>query len=337
MRFCGQWIGKNQNWLKWLVAVGILGFLFTKHGESFQQLEWSKVNIPGFFGAIGLCFIAQVMTYSRWYLLVWAQDLPFSYQDAIRLGFIGYLFNYIAPGAVGGDVVKASLLVKQQPERRLIALATVLIDRIVGLVSLLIIGAFAMTQPTLLVGQPQFKYIATTFIWSGIGLSAGVLLVLHPWTTHDIWVRRLVGLPKVGRLFAGVINAIRLYQSRWKVVVLVMLLSCVTHVVTILSMYLAGVSVQGMTEIPSFAAHLQLSPPAQLVGVIIPLPGGVGALEGAMAYLYSLAGSTDSNGFLTGIAFRVVTIFVATLGGAWYFLSRSELPSPETAPSVEAR
>ncbi len=336
MRFCGQWISKNQNWLKWLVAVGILGFLFTKHGESFQQLEWSKVNVLGFVGAIGLCFIAQVLTYSRWFLLIWAQDLPFAYRDAIRLGFIGYVFNYVAPGAVGGDVVKASLLVKQQPERRLIALATVLIDRIVGLVSLLIVGAFAMTQPTLLVDQPQFKYIATTFIWSGIGLSVGILLVLHPWATHDIWVRRLVGLPKVGRLFAGVINAIRLYQTRWKVVVLVILLSCVAHVFTILSMYVAGASVQGVMAIPNFATHMQLSPPAQLVGVIIPLPGGVGALEGAMSYFYGLAGSTDSNGFLTGIAFRVVTIFVATLGGAWYFLSRGELPSPEKLTSAEA-
>ncbi|WP_166820454.1 lysylphosphatidylglycerol synthase transmembrane domain-containing protein [Thalassoroseus pseudoceratinae] len=333
MRFCGQWISKNQNWLKWLVAVGILGFLFTKHGESFRQFEWSRVNPWGFLGAIGLCFFAQVVTYSRWFLLVWAQDLPFSWRDAIRLGFIGYVFNYIAPGAVGGDVVKASLLVKQQPERRLVALATVLLDRIVGLVGLLIVGAAAMSMATPLRDHPQFKYIANTIVWVGIGLSVGILLILHPWTTHDIWVRRLVELPKIGRLFGGVINAVRLYQARWKVVILVILLSCFAHVVTIASVYLAAASVQGIDMIPSFAMHLQLSPPAQLVGVIIPLPGGVGAMEGAMAYLYGLAGSTDSIGFLSGIAYRIVTICVAAIGGVWYFVSRGELPTPQTTPA----
>ena len=335
MRFCGQWISKNQNWLKWLVAVGILGFLFTKHGESFRQLEWSNVNLWGFFGAVGLCLLAQVLTYSRWYLLIWAQDLKFSWRDTIRLGFIGYVFNYIAPGAVGGDVVKASLLVKRQPERRLVALATVLLDRIVGLAGLLIVGAIAMTLHTPLREHPRFQIIATTIIWVGTGLGVGILLVLHPWTTHDIWVRRLVELPKIGRLFGGVINSIRLYQSRWKVVLLVIFVSCLAHIGTISSMYLAAAAVQGVAKIPDYSTHLQLSPPAQLAGVIVPLPGGVGAMEGAMAYLYGLAGSTDSIGFLSGIAFRVVTIFVAALGGAWYFVSRGELPAPSTTASAE--
>ena len=69
-------------------------------------------------------------------MLVRAVGLPFSRYDAVRLGLVGFYFNTFLPGAIGGDVVKAVEIARENSCRAL-AVATVLIDRIIGLWSLI--------------------------------------------------------------------------------------------------------------------------------------------------------------------------------------------------------
>ena len=70
-----------------------------------------------FAAALALYLGGVILAFLRWYLLVRAQDLPFRLRDAMRLGWIGMLFNIVIPGAVGGDVVKA-VVVRTVKERR---------------------------------------------------------------------------------------------------------------------------------------------------------------------------------------------------------------------------
>ena len=57
----------------------------------------------------------------------------FSFRDAVRLGFIGNIFNLVIPGAVGGDVIKAAFLCRMQPDKKPQAVASMVLDRILGL------------------------------------------------------------------------------------------------------------------------------------------------------------------------------------------------------------
>ena len=63
--------------------------------------------------------VALFITFFRWYLLVRAQDLPFTVRAAIRLGLVSYFFNSILPGSVGGDILKAVAVARDQsrPDR----------------------------------------------------------------------------------------------------------------------------------------------------------------------------------------------------------------------------
>ena len=51
------------------------------------------------------------------------------------LGFIGVVFNLVIPGAVGGDLIKAAYLVRMHIKKTQ-AIASMVIDRIVGLLAL---------------------------------------------------------------------------------------------------------------------------------------------------------------------------------------------------------
>ncbi len=263
-----------------------------------------------------------------------AQDLPFRVQDALRLGFIGYLFNYVAPGAVGGDLIKASMIAREQTERRLVAVATVFLDRVVGLVGLLILGALMMFCQTPLLLQKEFQYVVGIFQLGSVISLVGMVVVLLPGLSQLSIFNRLAGLPKVGRIFAELINSLRLYQSRWRVLVLSLLMSLVSHTGLILSIYFCAIALHGTDGVPSLLIHLQIVPPAELVGVVVPLPGGTGALEEAMAHFYVLAGGSYDRGFLTAVAYRLVTIVIAVVGAVWYLLARREIDAvlEETHP-----
>ena len=99
----------------------------------------------------------------------------------------------------------------------------------------------------------------------------------------------------------------------------------VSHTVLILSIYLSAMALYGAEAIPSFIAHLQILPPAELVGVVVPLPGGIGALEGAIGYFYTIAGAENGQGLSAGIAYRLVTLVIAVVGAGWYMSARREI------------
>ncbi len=243
-----------------------------------------------------------------------AQNLPFRVHDALRLGFIGYLFNYVAPGAVGGDLIKASMIAREQSERRLVAVATVFLDRVVGLIGLMVLGAVMMFFYTPVLDKPEFQYVIGVFQIGAVVSLAGMVVILLPGISKLPLLKRLVRLPKVGAIFAEFVNSIRLYQSRWRVLVLSLLMSLVSHAVLILAIYFCALALPGSEGIPSLLGHLQIIPPAELVGVIVPLPGGTGALEEAVAHFYKLAGASFDHGFLTAVAYRVVTIAISIVG-----------------------
>src|SRR5262245_21668385 len=61
-------------------------------------VERQPVN-GGYLLAGSLVFSAAlVLTILHWYVLVRAQDLPFRFRDALRLGLVGFFFSAVLPG-----------------------------------------------------------------------------------------------------------------------------------------------------------------------------------------------------------------------------------------------
>ncbi len=331
----GEWFGRNWSWLRWVLAVAVLAFLFYQHREGIQTIQWSDIHWGSFGLGVLCCLCALLLTYVRWFLLVWAQEIPFRLQDALRLGFIGYLFNYVAPGAVGGDLIKASMIARAQTEKRFIAVATVFLDRVVGLIGLLGLGGVLMLWPTPVLENPEFLVFVGIFQIGAVVSIVGMGVVMLPGLSRIAFFNRLVQLNRVGPIFGELINSFRLYQSRWYILVIAVLMSFVSHAVLIFSFYFCALALHGANGIPSLIEHFQIIPPAELAGVLVPLPGGVGALEGAVEVCYQFASAPENAGFLTAIAYRLVTILVAIVGVVWYMFARREIEEalhPETSP-----
>ena len=327
MRFLADsWV-----WLKWPVAIGILAWMYYANQDNILKIA-ATPKIWGFAVlALILITVANLITFVRWYLLVRAQEFAFRLRDAVRYGFIGVISNYISLGSVGGDLFKAVLLARDQTSRKSVAVATVLLDRVLGLLALFMVGSVATLLPNEIPHNPKLE-LATVLLWAGtLGGLAGLALLLFPATTKWGWVNRLSNLRFVGKILGELLHGVKLYQSKPKVVLAAMGLSLLGHAGLITGFYFCALWMR-QPWIPNLTSHFYFMPNAELFGVLIPTPGGVGALEGAIGWFYTQLrppqiplDQAEGAGIMAGVAFRVVTLVIAAVGGGYYLTSRREI------------
>lgn len=323
---------KVWTWLKWPLALACLTYLYARHSSALNELaerpkDW-RFLVLGFV----LCLSAALMTFYRWYLLVWAQGFSFRIRDAVRLGFLGMLFNYVGPGSVGGDLFKAVILAREQASRRTVAAATVVLDRILGLLALFMVGAVSTLFYRHLRQSVELR-TAALFLWVGsLGGLIGLGLMLSPSVTRWRGVRIVERLPLVGHALGELLHGVELYQTKKKAILLSVLVSLVAHIGMIGGFYCCALAMR-QAWIPDLGAHYYFMPIAELFGVLIPVPGGVGTLEGAIAQSYRSIAAVSSipgdqafaAGLAAALAFRVVTVAIAAVGLAYYVTARKEI------------
>lgn len=310
-----------------------MAYLCHQNWDSLLKLRDRPKNWGFLAAAFLLCGGSTLLTFLRWYLLVSAQEFPFRIRDAMRLGFLGLVCNYFGPGSVGGDIVKAFLLAREQASRRAVAVATVGLDRVLGLLALFLVGAGATLFPLNIPDTPQLQ-VAMALLWVGsLGGLTGLALMLHPATTKWRWVNRLVHLRHVGHAIGELLHGVALYQTKRQAVMASLLISLLGHAGLITGFYCCALAMQ-QPWIPSLGTHFYFMPNAELFGVLIPVPAGVGALEGAIEWFYVrlaagnatvTAEAAAAAGFIAAIAFRVVTVAIAAVGAGYFFTARKEI------------
>src|SRR5206468_7606798 len=93
---------------------------------------------------VSVTWIGQLLCAQRWRLLAASLGLKGSYGTFFQLYFLGMLFNVGLPSLVGGDVVKAYIITRRTGAPIHYGFASVVQDRAVGLISLLIYGSAAV-------------------------------------------------------------------------------------------------------------------------------------------------------------------------------------------------
>lgn len=315
--------------LKFAIPLAIIAFLIyrvdQKHPGQFARLweqpkDWTLL-LTGFC----LVLVAVCLTFVRWWVLVRALDLPFRLSDALRLGFLGFLLNFAGLGSVGGDLLKAVFLARLQPGRRTHAVATVLLDRVVGLYVLVLVASVAMLISGVWRLGPFEKGLCdVTLLAATIGTTAAALALFLP-LREGGWFSRLRHLPYVGGILGRLVTALHAYRRRLNYLAAVLALSVTAHALLPLAFYAIGQAL--FPRPPAVAEHFVIGPLALCTGVI-PTPGGMGTFELAMDYLYHrLAPASDAEGLVVALAYRLITFVVAGIGMAYYAAGRREVQS----------
>ena len=312
--------------VKLAISLALLKFLFDLAGdESFAALRDQPKDWVLLALAWPLVFLAVLLTFVRWMLLVRALGMQFSLGDALRLGFLGYLFNFISLGSVGGDLFKAVFIAREQHGRRAEAVATVVIDRLVGLYALFLVAAAAVLWSGLYAeSDVKVRTIAQFALWcAGLG-TVGISLLMVPGVTGARAAAAAARLPVVGQTALELLLALRLYRQRYTVVVVALVLSLAVHTVFAGGFYLISQALPGAS--PTLAEHCVVVP-LSLLAAATPLPmAGLGAFEAALDFLYFYVGQDIGvklgQGLVVALCYRAMTVLVALIGLAYYFNRR---------------
>ena len=265
--------------------------------------------------AVGLASV--LLTFVRWYVLVRAQGLPFTLPSALRLGMIGFYLSTFLPGSVGGDIIKAAFIAREQ-SRRTVAVTTVIMDRVIGLCGLvwlvaLVGGCFWLT------GVFPDNAILQTIFLGAVGLSAAslffwVLLGTLTSAHADRLGLRLRQVPKVGGHLAELWHAGWMYRCRGGSVAAAIALSMMGHVGFVLMFYFCARGVNLAGEMPGIRAHAFLVPVGMTVTAGIPTPGGLGGGEFVYGKLYEILGFAVAAGVLGSLVQRCINWALGLVG-----------------------
>lgn len=324
--------------LKFAVPLVVIGWLVTTIDPAQAAALRDRPKQWGLLAAsCVIAFCAVSLTFVRWYLLVRVVALNLTLRDAFRLSFVGYLANFVSAGSVGGDLFKAFFIAREQPQRRAAAVATVLVDRMIGLYALLVVATLALLVGRVASESPALQAISRlTYAATALG-GMGVMLILIPGFTHGQCTRWISQLPKAGPLLERMIAAVRIYRDQRTIMAGILVLSMLVHAMLAFSIFLLAHGLFGAA--PSLGDHLIIVPLSCVAGAVPLTPAGLGSFEIAMDELYRMVpatGPSSVSGVLIALAYRLATILIAATGVVFFWTcprkepvaNLTELPTP---------
>ena len=315
--------------VKLALAVAILAYLVARAHDGFSQLIERPIAWPLVAAGVLCTFAACTASFVRWHLLIRAVGIDVRLVDSLRLGALGLALNFVSPGSIGGDFFKAIFLAHGQPGRRTEAVATVVADRVMGLLTMLVFASVGILCSDLIdTPSPALRvlcraiFTATVVSWAVFGV-----LIVVPGLSGPRVGRWAEAIPLVGRTIARLLGAVQAYRSQKQMLVAAFGLSALVALFVVSSFYLVA---RGLPiKEPSWTEHLMIVPVAGLVGAIPITPNGLGTLELADEELYKAvpggAGVTRGDGTLVALARRVTELAVGLVGLVFYLTHRREV------------
>lgn len=170
--------GKLRYMLKLLISASLLILLFARMDLGAIGRALTSIRLEWFSLAAAMTFGSMSIAAMRWKVLL--PEIP--YLRLARYSLIGQFYSVVLPGQIAGDAVKAWKMSEGTPEPMKV-LASVLVDRVIGLIALLIVAtlgaAFSSSAvartlwvPLLLLtaALAAMPYVLTaSFIWRPAG------------------------------------------------------------------------------------------------------------------------------------------------------------------------
>ena len=275
--------------LRWLAVGGLVAWAW-RSGALAQGWEAaSRVSLGALALALGLMWLGVTLGALRWLCLLRAFALhapPVTL--AARLCYEGLFYNTLAPGAVGGDVLRAHWLRAQDPARDRAHYAVTLGERVMGLLSL----------GLLFVGG----------VWGGASAAGLSLLTLCALALAPRLAARLA--PRAPAALAAGLSRLATCRPRW--VALALALNTLGH----LTSFALFVVLAAELGVRLGAAEWFVSLSVGLFAANLPISvAGVGPREASLVVTLGRYGVTEGAALALSLSSLAVLVILATLGG----------------------
>ena len=307
--------------LKVVVTAALTAYVLWQAGigdalATLRATEWR-------FVALAMCFavLAMVLNVKRWQMMLEGQGGSISVLSLIRLYLIGMFFNNVLPSRIGGDIVRAygaSLLATSKTR----SVAAVLMDRLVGAISVLILGVLAlMVRPSMIPWQIGEMLVVAL----ALALVALVALLYRASWFSGVKARLLqiadvsiFGLRFRSRLESA-LEAVRSYSRSPGLIARALTISMLANGLSIVNLYLYSQAVDAGVSLIEVAV---VAPAVLAVGLLPLSINGIGTVELTFVLLFGAMGVEAPVALAVAILRRLVLLLLSLVGGLLYAVRR---------------
>jgi uncharacterized membrane protein YbhN (UPF0104 family) len=165
--------------VKLVVSVALLGLLFSRVDAGRLWDSARRASVLWLSVAMGVYLVNVGASVWRWWLLLEVQDVLVRPMALFGSFLVALFFNNFLPSNIGGDVIRIADTAKPARSKTL-ATTVVLLDRVMGLMGLVLVAALGATIVARASSEPSLVW--PSWLWAGflIGIGAAVPAFLSP-------------------------------------------------------------------------------------------------------------------------------------------------------------
>ena len=287
-------------------------------------------------GAVLVFPVVFLITAFRWNKLLAALDIHLTQARTFTLNMVGAFYNTFMPGSTGGDVLKAYYASKQTHHRTR-AVLSVVIDRILGLISLIVIGGVMATVQYFNAkdaGDPVARACLRIALGSALLAGASIVgaIVMHHRVRKAIGLEYLLKRLPMQKQVRGAIIVVDICISRIGLMLWAIAITLPVHITVVVSAMLAGMAF----DLPLPAGYYFVAVPVIVLSGAIPIsPQGAGVMEIFAIQLTKQYGTTVSQAVALTMSIRIVQIFWSLLGGIFVLRGGFHAPTQKEQEELE--
>ena len=316
---------------KILFAVVIITWLFHRIDAHWVWLSVRGAQrVPSVLGLI-LWFVTIIIAGWRWNRLLGIFDINIPLRSLICIVPIAQFFSMFLPGSTGDDLTRMLYISRFAPGRVGEACTTVLLDRFIGLASVLLLAAFCIPwQWRLLAASSQTYWIALVIVSAGAFVCLGgtvFFLAGHP--THR-WLEERLRLRPAHSLRDELARIWGLLCDNKILVAKVIGAALITQLIHCAAFYLAGLSVGIRSSFLIWPTFIPIVLAANALPITI---AGIGVREYLLVlFLGVIAGVDSERAVAASFVIFSMMLAICLLGGLLYIFYR---PKRKRAPGDE--
>ena len=310
--------------LKWIVSIAILCVLLWSFDAGTLVHSFLNANVPLLCMALAIGFASICLSVYRWQASLAVQDIQVPFRILLSSTLVSGFLGFLLP-SFGEDAVRGYDLYKYSSRKGVNIAASILFERICGLLGQVIIGGVALAYF-------HERISNRTVVHSVIGLYLCVVFALFVVFSSTLSRLMVSGLERI-RLLSGIAEkvsaltaAVHLYRNHLGAWVSVLGISLVFQFAGFLYFFVIAKALAIDVGLSTF---ILLVPIVTILSLLPISVGGLGVKEGLFVVLFTQLGVTRESAFLTSAMGSGLHITFVLLGGLIFVLRRhSAQPEP---------
>ena len=307
--------------LKVLAKIIISGLILAVlvHEVQWDSLKvyFQSLNLSYFLLALLVQLFSALIAAKRWSLIMDTLGFVAPLKFYIKSYFKGLMFNQVLPSSIGGDAYRV-IEVHQLKQGKKDALFSVLVDRIYGLIGLILITLFSMPWVYRILPLPIFKIVA----FVSLLILFGTVVVLCLNMSVFGFLRKIIGLGLILDLAKQLLRSFHTSQD----LLIKIILAILPNLLTVYGFYLLT---KGLPISVSFSDYVVIIP-AVLLFTMLPISfAGWGIREGAMVYFGAMIGLLKPEALAISLLFGFILV-LSGIPGLYLYLFSKHKNSPSS-------